>query len=153
MKYSGVYEILTKILLLKKYFKYFVLVVLLIFLAFNLYSQESLICIPDQDKNDAVSRLLQRYEDSIHIHVYSDSLSYAYGNDEINDVANVQRDSVMIRAISPINTGRYIEATGQMTSLRDLVLELNSEDLSLEMYDTYDGSKQRTSWRLCTIID
>jgi hypothetical protein len=153
MKYSGVYEILTKILLLKKHFKYVVLVVLLIFLGFNLYSQESLICIPDQDKNDAVSRLLQRHEDSIQIHVYSDSLSYAYDNDEMSDVAIEQHDSVMIRAISPINTGRYIEATGQMTSLRDLVLELNLGDLSLEMYNTYDGSKQRTSWRECTIID
>ncbi len=153
MKYSGVYEILTKILLLKKHFKYVVLVVLLIFLGFNLYSQESLICIPDQDKNDAVSRLLQRHEDSIQIHVSSDFLSYAYGNDEMRSVAIEQRDSVNIRAVSPINTGRYIEATGQMTSLRDLVLELNLEDLSLEMYNTYDGSKQRTSWRECTFID
>ncbi len=150
MKYSGLYEILTKILLLKKYFKYVVLVVLLMFLGFNLYSQESLICIPDQDKNNAVSRLLQRYEDSIQIYVYSDSLSYAYDNDEMSDVAIEQRDSLMIRAVSPINAGRYIEATGQMTSLRDLVLELNQQDLSLEIYNTYDGSKQRRAFWSCT---
>jgi hypothetical protein len=150
MKYSGVYEILTKILLLKKYFKYVVLAVLLIFLGFNLYSQESLICVPDQDKNDAVSRLLQRYEDTLRIHVSSDFLSYAYGNDEMRGVAIAQRDSVNIRAVSPINTGRYIEATGQMTSLRDLVLELNQQDLSLEIYNTYDGSKQRRAFWSCT---
>ena len=150
MKYSGVYEILTKILLLKKYFKYVVLSILLMFLGFNLYSQESFLCVTDQERNGPVSRLLQRYEEPIQVHVTHDSLSYAYGNDEKIDVAVTQRDSNMIRAVSPINTGRYIEATGQMTSLRDLVLELNLQDLSLEIYTTYDGSKQRRAFWSCT---
>lgn len=150
MKYSWVYEILTKILLLKKYFKYVVLIILLMFLGFNLYSQESFLCVTYHERNDTVSRLLQRYDDLVHIHASYDSLSYAYGNDEMRDVAIEQRDSVMIRAVSPINTGRYIEATGQMTSLRDLVLELNLQDLSLEIYTTYDGSKQRRAFWSCT---
>jgi len=136
--------------LLKKYFKYVVLIILLMFLGFNLYSQESFLCVTDHERNDTVSRLLQRYDDSVRLHASYDSLSYAYGNDEMRDVAIEQRDSFRIRAVSPINIGRYIEATGQMTSLRDLVLELNLQDLSLEIYTTYDGSKQRRSFWSCT---
>jgi hypothetical protein len=152
MNTQDAYKTLTSILFYKKRLKYVALLLALLFFLFsNLPSQQVLYCSPMEERNNSISRLMNEAELAVYLSIQGDSIDFHYDDTDQRQepLIAIYQGEGTITATRPLNAGSYITATGQMTGMRNLVIELSLADGVLEVYDTYDGSKQRTSWRRC----